>query len=51
MSHDHTGAWWEVLSSLFIIILLMKGIYKENLVPYLAKRKDKKAHSSGSCCH
>ena len=35
--HDHSGAWWEVLSAIILIILLVKGIYYENIKPRFFK--------------
>lgn len=42
--HDHQGAWWEQLMAIFLLVLILKGIYKEKVKPYLSKE------NSGGCC-
>jgi uncharacterized membrane protein YraQ (UPF0718 family) len=37
--HDHGGAWWEVISAIILVILLSKGIYKEEIKPRLKGNK------------
>ena len=42
--HDHTGMWWQQLSAVVLVVLLLKGIYKENIVPKLKKKEAKSCH-------
>ena len=39
ISHNHSGAWWEVASALILIALLAKGIFIENIRPKFSKMK------------
>ena len=41
--HDHGGTWWEVISAIILVILLSKGIYKEEIKPRL------KGNSPSAC--
>lgn len=41
--HEHSGAWWEIVSAVLLTALLAKGIYKENIKPKLSKK--------ASSCH
>lgn len=33
--HEHSGAWWQVLSSIVLVALLLKGVYKQEVAPRL----------------
>ena len=37
--HDHGGQWWEIASAVILSVLLLKGIYVEELKPRLEKKK------------
>lgn len=37
--HDHQGAWWQVVSALILIVLLVKGLYIEEVKPRLNKKQ------------
>lgn len=39
VDHDHSGAWWEVLSAIILIILLVKGMFFEYIKPKFSKQK------------
>lgn len=39
ISHNHSGAWWEIASALILIALLGKGIFIENIRPKFSKKK------------
>ena len=36
-SHEHGGTWWEAISAVLLILLLAKGIYKEEIKPRFPK--------------
>jgi uncharacterized protein len=36
--HEHGLAWWNIVSGIFIAVLLLKGLYQEEVVPRLKKR-------------
>lgn len=36
--HNHGGQWWQIGSSLILVVLLAKGIYKEEIRPRLSKK-------------
>lgn len=38
ITHDHSGAWWEIASAVILVILLSKGIYIEQIKPRFFKR-------------
>lgn len=37
VTHDHSGAWWEHVSAALLVILLVKGVYIENIKPRFFK--------------
>lgn len=39
LHHAHEGMWWQVLSALILIALLVKGIYNEEIKPRLVKKE------------
>lgn len=45
--HDHGGQWWEITSAIILIILLIKGLYIEEIKPRLNKTSE--ASESKSC--
>lgn len=45
MDHEH-HAWWHQLMAVALVALLGKGIYKEYIAPFFAKRKEAKS----GCC-
>ncbi len=36
-SHDHQGQWWQVISAVLLVLLLVKGVYKDKVRPMLKK--------------
>lgn len=44
MEHDHTGAWWEHLCAVILVMILLKGIYLEEIRPRLDKKGTTKCH-------
>lgn len=44
--HDHSGAWWQVVSAIFLVILLIKGIYIKKISPMIKAKKIK-----NTSCH
>lgn len=45
--HDHHGfAWWEKVFGVFLSILIVKGIWKENLSKYFKKKEVESCHST-----
>ncbi len=42
--HVHGASWWMHASGIILCLLLMKGLWKENIKPHLAKQKE-------PCCH
>ena len=44
-SHDHGGTWWEILSAIVLVILLLKGIYLEEIKPRMTKTKHNHQHA------
>jgi uncharacterized membrane protein YraQ (UPF0718 family) len=48
LGHDHHGfSWWEKIFGVFLMILIVKGIWKENLSKYF-KKSVKSCHSNNS---
>ena len=39
LHHTHEGMWWQVLSALILIALLVKGIFNEEIKPRLGKKE------------
>lgn len=39
LHHTHQGMWWQVVSALILILLLVKGIFNEEIKPRLAKKE------------
>lgn len=46
-SHDHSGMWWQTVSAVILSLLLLKGLYVEELKPRLTKKSKLKTSS----CH
>jgi uncharacterized membrane protein YraQ (UPF0718 family) len=42
--HDHGGTWWEILSAIVLIILLIKGLWIEEIKPHFNKQKVQSCH-------
>ena len=42
-NHEHGHVWWETLSAVFLVYLLLKGIWKEKIAPKLSA-KDSHCH-------
>ena len=53
MAHDHQHVmWWEHAFGIFLVVLILKGIWKENLSKYLTKSEHDHAHAAdSSSCH
>lgn len=43
--HEHGGHWWEILSASVLVILLIKGLYIEEIKPRINKNKSE----TGNC--
>lgn len=39
LHHTHEGMWWQVVSALILIALLVKGIFNEEIKPRLGKKE------------
>lgn len=37
--HNHGNAWWEVASAVFLVFLLLKGIWKEKISPRFSTKE------------
>ena len=57
MGHDHNHVmWWEQVFGAFLVVLIIKGIWKENLSKYFASKGHEHSHdhsheAESSSCH
>jgi uncharacterized membrane protein YraQ (UPF0718 family) len=42
--HEHTGHWWQIVSAVLLSVLLIKGVYQENIKPRLKSSGEKHCH-------
>lgn len=44
LNHSHEGAWWQTLSAIVLVILLIKGVYVEEVRPRFQKKTEASCH-------
>ncbi|MAZ49814.1 MAG: hypothetical protein CME65_14725 [Halobacteriovoraceae bacterium] len=44
LEHSHSGSWWQSLSAAILIVLLIKGIYLEEVKPRFKSKREASCH-------